>query len=194
MHTWTGRFDDPRSSLPPAHRFRTVYLAQDRLTAFAEVLQNLRPATAEIARFAALFGAPPPAPIVPSGWRADRRLARTRVNLDPAEVVDLDDLAVRAHLEAQHARLLATHGMRNLDLSQLRSPQRIVTQTIALDLWTQGRRALLYTSHLTDRPCLAWFERIDQDAPPAYGAAREIAADDPDLVELCATWKLRIET
>lgn len=67
--------------------------------------------------------------------------------------------------------------MRHLDISNLRSSQRIVTQTIALDLWTQGKPGIVYKSNLDSGLCLALFEGTP--TLNAYGRPRKILADDP---------------
>jgi hypothetical protein len=107
------------------------------------------------------------------------------------EFVDLEDLAVRRQLEEKHAALLEAHGMRHLDISQLRSDQRIVTQTIALDLRTEGKPGISYKSNLDGEVCVAVFEGRAQIA--RYGPHRTIAADDPDLLAAVGPWDLRIE-
>jgi hypothetical protein len=107
-------------------------------------------------------------------------VARARLAIAATNLVDLEDLDVRRELEKSHAALLARHGMRHLDISNLRSSQRIVTQTISLDLWTQGKAGILYRSDLDSESCLALFEGGPLLSP--YGRAGRIAADDPDLI------------
>lgn len=137
-----------------------------------------------------LFGGGAPRRSVDPQWRVDRRLAKTRIANDEDAFVDLEDLAVRRELEEQHASLLAAHGMRHLDISQLRSTQRIVSQTIALELYDQGRAGILYRSTLDDELCVAVFEGRGILRP--YGAEQTIEADDEDLVTVCMAWKLDI--
>jgi RES domain len=128
---------------------------------------------------------------VPRQWRADRRVGRARLEEGGRQLVDLEDLTVRRALEERHAALLAAHGMRNLDISQLRSPQRIVTRTIALDLYGQGYAGITYNSNLDGESCVAIFEdRVDLQR---YGAAQAIPVDDPDLTAVCRAWGIAIE-
>jgi hypothetical protein len=168
-----------------------LYFARRRITAFRETLQDLRPDTHTRADYRSLFGVDPPEPIVPSQWRADRRIARARFAAANEEIVDLEDLEIRRRLEEEYAPLLAAYGMRHVDISQLRSEQRIVTQTIALELWAQGKAGVAYNSNLDGQPCIAIFEGRTSITP--YGADREITADDPDLVAAVGPWRLRIE-
>jgi hypothetical protein len=189
--SWQGRFDDPRTTLPTTARFRTLYLARRRRTAVLETLQDLRPSTKDQADFQSLFGATAPTPILPRRWRADRRVGRARLDEGERRIVDLEDLEVRRALEERHAALLAAYGMRNLDISQLRSSQRIVTQTIALDLHGQGCAGIAYKSNLDGQGCVAIFEgRVEVHR---YGAAQAIPADDDDLTAVCGAWGITIE-
>ena len=144
-----------------------------------------------LADFASLFSGTPPAQLVAAQWRADRRVARARIETSEELFVDLEDLAVRRELEERHAPLLAAHGMRHLDLAQLRSDQRVVTQTIALELHAEGKAGVLYGSTLDNEQCVAIFEGRASLQP--YGPTHAIAADDQDLLSVCRAWKLEIE-
>jgi len=161
------------------------------VTALRETLQDLRPDTRTRADYQSLFGVEPPTPIVSRQWRADRRIARARIAAECDEVVDLEDLGVRRRLEERHAALLAAHGMRHLDLSELRSDQRIVTQTIALELRAEGKAGVAYNSKLDGERCIAIFE--GRTSITRYGSHRQIAADDPDLLAAITRWGLIIE-
>jgi hypothetical protein len=188
--TWAGRFDDPRVGIASSSKFRTLYLARRRRTAFAETLQDLRPATKDRADFRSLFGTEPPAGVIARQWRHDRRLGRARLDVDPALIVDLEDLPVRRALEEQHAALLAAHGMRHLDISQVRSAQRIVTQTIALDLHGSGYAGVAYRSNLDNQECVAIFEQ--RVVIRRWGSHQRIERDDADLVAVAKAWKLDV--
>jgi hypothetical protein len=151
----------------------------------------LRPDARARADYRSLFGADPPDPIVPAQWRADRRIGRARISASDSEIVDLEDLEVRRRLEEEYAPLLAAHGMRHLDISQLRSEQRIVTQTNALELWALGRAGIAYNSNLDGQRCVAIFE--GRTSISRYGPSRAIVADDPDLLAAAGPWRLTIE-
>lgn len=151
----------------------------------------MRPDTRTRADYRSLFGVDPPDGVVARQWRADRRVGRARISAPSAEFVDLEDVAVRRELEETHAALLAAHGMRHLDISQLRSDQRIVTQTIALGLRTQGKAGISYKSNIDGEVCVAVFEGRTQIM--RYGPHRTIAADDVDLLAAAEPWDLHIE-
>ena len=155
------------------------------------MLQDLRPDTRARADYRSLFSVDPPPGIVPKHWRDDRRIGRARIAAPDHVIVDLEDLSVRRELEEKHAALLAAHGTRHLDISQLRSDQRIVTQTIALELWTEGKAGIAYSSNIDGQPCVAIFE--DRTTIARYGPHRSISADDGDLLAATAPWNLVIE-
>lgn len=115
-----------------------------------------------------------PRTVIPAQWRVDRRIAKARIPLDDDGVVDLEDLTVRRMLEERHAPLLAAYGVRHLDISQLRSRQRIVTQTIGLELFAAG----------IGGTC---------SAPYGRNSTQPSKADDEDLVTIARQWKLDIE-
>lgn len=144
-----------------------------------------------LADFKSLFGTAPPAGLITAQWRTNRRIARARVTDDEQMFVDLENLDVRREIEERYASLLAAHGMRHLDISQLRSTQRVVTQTIALELYASGKTGILYRSTLDNEPCLAIFEHRATLTP--YGAAQELAIDDHDFISVRTAWNLEAE-
>ncbi len=97
---------------------------------------------------------------------------------------------MRRALEEKHAALLAAHGMRHLDISQLRSSQRVVTQTIALDLHGLGHAGVAYRSNLDNQTCVAIFEQRVVIRP--WGPSQPIERDDVDLMTVAKDWKLDI--
>lgn len=100
-------------------------------------------------------------------------------------------MEVRRDLEEQYASLLALYGMKHLDISQLRSHQRVVTQTIALELFTAGKAGIAYRSNLDDERCVALFEGCASLTP--YGGPQIIEADDEDLIAVCSAWHIEME-
>jgi hypothetical protein len=129
---WNHRFDDAR------RRFRTVYCAERPETSLREVLADFRPNLSAQRAFAEAFGAAAledlPAAPVTARWREEHLLASAELVLD-GELIDLTDPAVRADLEQRHASLLIEHGLAHLDLHEITSRRRVVTQTIAADLF-----------------------------------------------------------
>jgi len=160
------------------------------------VLADLRPSTRMLAELEDQLGADPDlraaAGTVTVALRAARVLICLVVELD-GELVDVDQPAVRDALEREHAGLLAAHGMEHLNIAEIRSRTRIVTQTIGRSLYEQGAGGIAFGSNHDDQPCYALFE----------GHARLIAAEDAKLVmltedleilrQVCTEWQLRIE-
>jgi hypothetical protein len=129
---------------------------------------------------------------VSASFRAARVLAPATIALDGGAdaLVDVDEPAVRAGLEREHAPMLAEHGLRHLDLSEIRSRTRLVTQRIARTLYERGAAAIKFGSNLDDRPCYAVFEARGRLV--AAGAPAELDADLPELVQVCAEYGLEI--
>jgi len=146
-----------------------------------------------LAEFAELFGDDAglraAAGTVPAAFRRERVLAPASMLLDGA-LVDVDDPATRAGLEREHAAMLAEHGMRHLDVAEVRSRTRVVTQHIGRTLYERGAAAIRFGSNLDDRPCYAVFEARGRLA--ARGAPRELSVDLPDLVAVCDEYGLRL--
>ncbi len=84
------------------------------------------------------------------------------------------------------------HELAHLDLNEITSRRRAVTQTIAGDLYDQGAAAIRFPSRLDGNPCLAVFEgraTVDQ-----VGAAVALTDPAPEaLVNVCAAWRLLME-
>jgi hypothetical protein len=75
---------------------------------------------------------------VTAKWRRENVLASAILELH-GELVDLFDPATRQTLEDRHQSLLVAHEMEHLDLHEITAKRRIVTQTIAGDLFERGR-------------------------------------------------------
>jgi hypothetical protein len=176
---WQHRWDDPQ------RKYRTIYCAAEKLTCLREVLADLRPNTKVLAEMADTVGLSAEllraAGSVTPAWRAGHALAPGRlvVTAAGAAVVDTDDVGVREALTIRHAALLARFGMDHLDISEIRSRTRIVTQTIGRDLCEGGACGVAFGSNLDDRPCFALWE-----GRAGLGRAGEPLALTPHLPEL----------
>jgi hypothetical protein len=157
------------------------------------VLADLRPDTTMLEDFRALFGRDAgleaTAGAVPAEFRRQRVLAPADMVLDGA-LVDVDAPRTRAALEREHAAMLAEHGMAHLDVAEVRSRTRVVTQRIGRTLYERGTAAIRFGSNLDDRPCYAVFEARGHLEP--RGDVVELAADLPDLVTVCDEYGLRL--
>jgi hypothetical protein len=92
---------------------------------------------AELLAFGATAAEFEPSRSVPWRWRIEHVLAPAPV-VASGRIVNLIDPAVRAQLEERHAPILAQHSMPFLDISQVTSKTRIVTQTISRTLFEDG--------------------------------------------------------
>ena len=184
LSSWQHRFDDPR------REYRTLYCADRRITCLREVLADLRPSTEALQDFARLFGdrRAIPAGVVSAEWRQAHVLAPAMIAGADGALVDLDDLAVRRRLERRHAALLAAHAMPHLDISQVRSRDRVVTQTISRALFEEGAAGIRFRSNLDDGPCAAlfegraWLEPRDKPTP--------LTEDVEELLQVCEEYGL----
>jgi RES domain len=190
--SWEHRFDDPR------REYRTIYGAQYKVTALREVLADLRPSTkarADFAQFQLDQGVPVeelaiPAREVTAVWRQSHALAPGRVVRD-GPLVDLDDPALLEQLATRYATLLAEHGMAQLNVSEIRSKNRPVTQTIGRDLYDRGVAGILFRSNQDNKRCIVVMEgrsRLVED-----GKAIRLTEDIPELLLVCSQYNLTLK-
>jgi hypothetical protein len=107
-------------------------------------------------------------------------------------LIDLTDVPTRQEIEDRHLDLLLEHGMQHLDLHEITTGRRSVTQTIAADLLNCGASTVRFPSRLDGTACVALFE----DRGTALAAADPIALTDPPpepLTNVAATWRLVLE-
>lgn len=193
-YEFSHRFDDRD------RRWRTVYCAWTPETALREVLADMRPNAATLARFLRRYG--PEAAVelatrpITRAWRQSSVLAPVHIALEPgADVLDLTDAQEVRRLEAVHAELLVEHGMGRLDLHEITTRRREVTQAIATSAYDEEHAgAIRYPSSidLAGTPCYALLE----------GRARlELAGDvvsltDPPpapLEHVAAGWNMALQ-
>lgn len=189
LYGFSHRFDDIE------HRFRTLYLAESELTCLREVLADFRPNLAARHRHVERYGPAAAAdfavPAVTAKWRQENVLARAILELD-GPVVDLTKARTRQQIERRHAALLVSHGLKHLDLHEITTRRRIVTQTIAGDLFDTGVAAVRFPSSLDGNPCVALFEGRG-DAHPAGDV---VALTDPPpgpLLTVAREWHLDLQ-
>lgn len=184
------RFDDP------TRRFRTVYCAEHPETALREVLADFRPKVSALQAFAEKFGDDAlddvPAGLVTMVWREQHLLTPTRMDLD-GDLVDMTDAAVRAELESRHAAMLIEHGLEHLDFHELTTRHRLVTQTIAGDLYDRGAAALRFPSSLDGQANVVLFEGRGELEEAGDSTALTEPPPKP-LVTVCTEWGLRLES
>jgi hypothetical protein len=152
---WSHRFDDLR------HRFRTVYVAELAETCLREVLADFRPKLSAVRRFQQEMGAEAAQELaaqpITAAWRREHILAPVRLRLD-SPIYDLTDVPQRHRIEERHVDLLLEHDMRHLDLHEITTSRRVVTQAIAADIYDDGAAGIRFPSSLDGNPCVAVFE------------------------------------
>lgn len=177
--SWKNRFDDPDRV------FRTLYCAETRQTALREVLADFRPNTKARAEYRDLFGEELAPPRIKEVWLQERVLARGEIRVLHNGLVDIDDPGLRREFEQTHAGLLARHGMDHLDISQIRSKDRPVTQALTRFLADRGTAGIVYGSNLDDLPCVALFEGRALLVPAPGPDPEPLTASHPDLLAVC---------
>lgn len=190
LYASNHRFDDSR------RRFRTLYCAESPETCLREVLADFRPNLAAMRRHVERYG--PEAiddfepEVVTATWRRRHVLAPARLDLNGA-LVDLTDVPTRQEVEVRHLDRLLEYGLRHLDLHEITTARRSITQAIAADLYDRGAAAIRFPSRLDGHACVALFE--------GRGAAElravPIVLTDPppvELVNVVKAWRLKLES
>jgi RES domain len=172
-----------------------MYLAELDVTCLREVLADFRPNLAARRRHIERYGPKAAddfaiAPIT-AKWRQEHVLVSATLELD-GPMVDLINVKTRREIEDRHLALLVEHGLDHLDLREITTHRRPVTQTIAGDLFDRGAAALRFPSRLDGKACIALFEGRGAAVP----AGNVVALTDPPpapLVTVTDQWKLAME-
>jgi RES domain len=187
--TYNHRFYDA------ARRFRTLYLAECAVTCLREVLADFRPNHAARQHHIERYGPEAAADLVSeqitASWRRQNVLAPATLDLD-GYIADLTDVATRQQIENDHVALLVEHDLEHLDLREITTGRRVVTQTIAGDLYDGGAAAVMFPSRLDGGNCIALFE-----GRGSVGIGGDVVLlTDPapaPLVTVAQEWELGIE-
>jgi hypothetical protein len=182
--SWSNRFDDPDRS------FRTLYCAEQRLTAFRETLADFRPNAKVRGDYRDRFGEDLPAPEITPAWRQERVLAQGAIRVLQNKLVDIDHPALRRQFEQAHTDLLVRHRMDHLDVAQIRSKERPITQAVTRFVAQQGAAGIVYGSNLDDQPCAALFEGSSFLDPVPGTDPEPLTASHPDLSAVCKEFGL----
>lgn len=67
-------------------------------------------------------------------------------------MIDLTDIPTRQEIEDRHVELLLGHELQHLDLHEITTSRRAITQTIAADLFDRGAGAVQGTASLAGDP------------------------------------------
>jgi hypothetical protein len=190
LYEFGHRFDDIR------RRFRTLYCAELPETCLREVLADFRPNLDALRRHAERYGpeatqdfAPEP---VTAQWRVQHVLISVILRFG-GPLIDLTEVSVRQEVEDRHGELLLEHGLKHLDVREITTSRRVVTQTIAADLFDRGASAVRFPSRLDGNACVALFEERGVASP----VGEPIALTDPppeQLTNVTAPWGLVLES
>jgi hypothetical protein len=177
--SWKNRFDHPERA------FRALYCAEHRQTALREALADFRPNAKARSEYKRLYGEDLPPTRVKAVWRQARVLAAGTIQVLRNELVRIDDPAWRQEFESLHANLLARHGMDHLDISQIRSKARPITQEVTRFVAARGAAGIIYGSNLDDLPCVALFEGRSLLVSSPGPEPEELTVSHPDLARVC---------
>jgi hypothetical protein len=186
--SWRHRWDDPR------REYRTIYCAEAELTCLREVLADLRPNAKAIAELTELFGDDTPAlrgvGEVAAEWR-EAHLLCPALAVSRDDFCDLDaEVELRNELEHELILLLVEHEMDHLDISQVRSRDRTVTQAMSRSLYERRYAGVRFGSNLDDEPCYALFEGRAELEPD--GEPLELTSELEPLRRVCDEFGLRL--
>lgn len=172
-------------------KYRTLYCAEQRLTCIRETLAGFRTSKRVIREYLELIGEDPPfRGEVPWDWMERVALAQGRVQILKGELVDVDAPALRNEFERRHTELLEAHGMDHLDISEVRSHERLVTQTLSRWLFDQGAAGIVYGSNLDNLSCVALFE--GRASVAAEGEPEPLIKTPPELLRVCEEFGLTL--
>jgi hypothetical protein len=124
---------------------------------------------------------------VPWKWRLERVLAPATLETT-SDIVDLSDPAARGRLEDEHAELLDRYGITHLDISEITSKTRIVTQTISRSLYEAGNSGIRFPSNTDNLPCTVVFEGRGSLRPA--GPVDRLSEPIAELLTVCSEWTL----
>lgn len=186
---WSHRFDDLH------RRFRTIYVAELAETCLREVLADFRPNLSAIRRFQEEMGAEAAHELasqpITAAWRREHVLAPVRLHLDGG-ICDLTDVLQRQKIEERHVDLLIKHEMRHLDLHEITTSRRVVTQTVAAAIYDGGAAAIRFPSCLDGNPCLAIFE--GRGEPELADEILPLTDPPPTaLLQVIGPWRLDLQ-
>jgi hypothetical protein len=189
LYQFSHRFDDVH------RRFRTLYCADSAETCLREVLADFRPNLGALRRHVERYGPEAAQDFtekpVTAQWRIQHVLVPTVLKLD-GPLIDLTAVPTRQEIEHRHVELLLEHDLQHLDLHEITTSRRAITQTIAADLFDRGAGAVRFPSRLDGNACVALFE----GRGTATVAGDLIALTDPPpepLTNVTTPWGLMLE-
>ena len=138
-----------------------VYVAEFAETSLREVLADFRPKLSAIRRFQQEMGAEAAQELAAQpdhGGLAPRACPCACASAAGRPDLRSHRRAAASRSSERHIDLLLKHDMRHLDLHEITTSRRVVTQAIAGDLYDDGASAIRFPSSLDGNPCVAVFE------------------------------------
>lgn len=155
--SWTYRYDDPK------REYRTLYVAQERLTCFLEVFQDLRPNAEALALYSQMSDAGDGldehmAGVLTEEHLANRVLCEAEIQPESGGVLHLAQIPVRQELSRKLAVLMVRLGINHLDLGDVQGNNRELTQAISRRAFEDGYAIIHFPSKLDGVSCFVLFE------------------------------------
>ena len=187
--SWRNRWDDPQKL------YRTLYCAESELTCLREVVGDLRPNSKAVADAKAAFGESTrmlrPVGTVTLAWQTAHVMCPAEIETE-ASACDVDsDVELRRKLQRRLAEALDLWGVQRLDISDIRKPDRRVTQTIGRAIYELGYGLIKAGSERDNEPTYSLFE--SRAVLKAAGPAIPLRATYEPLRRVCGEYDLRLE-
>jgi hypothetical protein len=145
----------------------TTSTAELAETCLREVLADFRPNLSALHRHVERYGPDAAQDFtkqpVTAQWRRQHVLIAALLRLD-GPLIDLTDVPARQQIENRHAELLLEYDLPHLDLHEITTSRRAVTQTIAAELYDQAPARSAFP--------LAWTATLA--SPSSSGAAQSV--------------------
>lgn len=182
--SWDHRFDDPE------HRYRTLYAANEPITCFRERLGDLRPNTKALADFENFSDGPTHFIAGEVRWklREEHVLVSAKISISRGEIIDIEDVTILQHLAQLHAASLHKAGIDHLNIGELRSAPRQITQAISRSLYDKGAAGILFRSKYDNQLCIALFE--DRAFLTLAGDPEPLTKPLSTLLQVCSQYNL----
>lgn len=171
-----------------------LYCASTRVGAFKEVLADFRPAASSRAFQALSSEHLMSVGSVPASWR-DRRAVVEFSLEDPLPFLDVERDETLTHLTVELAEELERLGVKRLDSSNVRGPNRLLTRTIATWAYTQVDEndeavysGIRYSSRFESHECWAVFAGVVLGSV----STAPISSQDRDLESVARAFGLTV--
>lgn len=189
--TGGNRFDVPGGGV--------LYCGSSKIACYFETLARFRVATPEGALNPAALAASKDSQFmqpgaIPRQWREERRVFRIDLE-DPLPFIDIESEETRAYLAKTIPQTLARHDAQQLDVSDVRGKDRLLTRALAQHFFVEIAEnglprysGIRYMSRHGNHECWAVFE----GTPLAINSMEPVELHDEDIREVSSLWGLTI--